>query len=274
MLASFVLLLFITYSAQAAEPSPPVEIFECGAQLLSLSALRFQFTNPRCNPPEMSPERQRALKALIISTYGLNVSDWNQRTLASKRFEADRSAFSRQQRKLKENELAARRAGQESERIEQHAQRIQKREAEEAAAHERQKAEQVLLVERMARLRSGDIKVATFDDARLLYAPVKNLQLIMLSPLLSPDSAMYAGAAQLDAQEGSSLLRIRATSLNGPVYAFCKITSRTIRVSAEKMRIAGRVQIVGRYIGNQAYETVAGERKLGPLIEVAYIDPN
>ena len=134
------------------------------------------------------------------------------------------------------------------------------------------------------KLLSGEVKVASFDDAVLLYSPVKNLVNVIRSPLLSPSDAVYgASGLRLDAENEPGTLRLKAWTIDPdegfgfapmPSYVFCRITKKTIKVGERDFRINGVVSVVGRYIANQDYQTVSGETKMAPILELLYIGTN
>jgi hypothetical protein len=156
----------------------------------------------------------------------------------------------------------------------------------EQAKIEAEKAAQVeARVLRMAGLYKGEIKVASFDDALLLYFPEtvdaaqtnNKLEWVMTSPLLRPNNQVYGGVVVIDQEEGK-LIRAKIggyTSYYGGrvdvAYAMLRFTKKTVNYSERDMRVGGKVKVIGRYVQNFKYKTIGGEGKTAPLIEVMYI---
>lgn len=129
-------------------------------------------------------------------------------------------------------------------------------------------------VERQSRLRDGEIPVANFDDAMMFYEPML-LQGIMGSPLLKPDKELYAQRSVIvDGVEGKNLLRVKLflnsnwQGQGSPIYALVKGTKNTTDYSKGSMRIGKNIHVIGRYLKNTTYRTIAGETKLMPVIEL------
>lgn len=127
-------------------------------------------------------------------------------------------------------------------------------------------------------LKSGATPVKNFQDAVLLHAPTADLTDLMISPLLKPDRGIYRGLVRLDAQEGDDLLRAKIDSplfnrrLGGEVYyAHLLLTGKTVNFSPRSMRIGWGVNVIGRYVQNRKYTTIAGEERTMPVFEVMYI---
>ena len=129
------------------------------------------------------------------------------------------------------------------------------------------------LRDRQIKLKSGAVKPESINDALLLYAQ-RGLEEIMVSPLLSPDSEIYVGAVLIDQQEREGLLRVRMPGTSQPVYAWLRTGPKTVNYAPSLMRIGGGLIVVGRYIGNTKYRTVAREERTAPTIDVLYFgDP-
>lgn len=129
-------------------------------------------------------------------------------------------------------------------------------------------------IERQTRLRDGEIPVANFDDAMMFYEPMV-LQEIMGSPLLKPDKELYAQrSVVVDGVEGKNLLRVKLfinsnwQGQGSPIYALVKGTKNTTDYSKGSMRIGKTIHVIGRYLKNTTYRTIAGETKLMPVIEL------
>jgi hypothetical protein len=134
--------------------------------------------------------------------------------------------------------------------------------------------------DRKRKLRSGALKVESFEDAKLLHDPVKNLGDIAISPLLSPDALVYAGTVTLDIREKPNLIRAKTFFLAGNVvsgasvdfaYVWLRVTKKSANLVADSLRIGGNVGVVGRYTQNVEYRTVIGEQKTAPVLEVLYL---
>jgi hypothetical protein len=134
--------------------------------------------------------------------------------------------------------------------------------------------------DRKRKLRSGALKVQSLEDAKLLHDPVKNLDDIAISPLLSPNALVYAGTVTLDFQEKPNFIRVKTFFLTGNVvsgasmgfaYVWLRITKKSANLVADSMRIGGKVGVVGRYTQNVQYRTVIGDQKTAPVLEVLYL---
>lgn len=123
-------------------------------------------------------------------------------------------------------------------------------------------------------LKSGAAPVKNFQDAVLLHAPPADLTNLMVSPLLKPDKGIHSGQVWLDAEDGDDLLRAKIDSSRfggGVYYAHLLLTGKTVNFSPRSMRIGGAVNVMGRYVQNRKYTTIAGEEKTMPVFEVMYI---
>lgn len=144
---------------------------------------------------------------------------------------------------------------------------------------EKQRVKQEAEKQYQSQLKSGAVPVSNFQDAVLLHAPTASLTDLMASPLLKPDRGIYSGMVRLDAQDGDNLLRAKIdTSLlfggrfgGGIYYAHLRLTKKTVNFSPRNMRIGGAVNVLGRYVQNRKYTTIAGEEKTMPVFEVMYI---
>jgi len=199
------------------------------------------FTNSNCRPPKMAESENRRLLDVLIQEYKINLSD----PASLRDFDKE---LARRNKARREQELHAREVQQQN--------------------------DQTAKEERQHNLKTGAAKITSFDDAKLFYAPVKPLHEVMESPLLSPDGAIYSGNVVLDLQEKPGV--IRGKILYGyrenpqAAYVLMQQTKATVNFSPESMRIGGGVQVLGRYIQNVQYQTVAGETKTAPVLEVLY----
>lgn len=129
---------------------------------------------------------------------------------------------------------------------------------------------------RKTQLKNGVMPVSSFEDAILFYEP-NELRDVMNSPLLRPDNALYAAGVRVDGDEGD-LVRVKIgdgrNAFGGWVevaYAALRITKKTKSYSRSGMRIGGAIAVIGRYVQNKKYKTLAGQWKMMPVIEVMYI---
>jgi hypothetical protein len=228
------------------------------ANKLGVFALKLDllFRNPACSPPAMTTEEQNRLRAVLMSFYGSYGR-------GPQTFERDRIHREGLDRSAQADE-ARRTAQLEQQRAEEQEQvsETQKKETEDAAREERERL-----------LKSGKIKVENFNDAVLYLKPTYPLFDIIASPLLSPDRRMYSGGVILDALQEKNVLRVSPTYAAGPLYAFLKITEKTINYAPQgEMRLGNGFNVIGKYVDNRNYRTVSGTTKTAPVLEVLYMD--
>lgn len=147
------------------------------------------------------------------------------------------------------------------------------REKQELEQQELQKAKQEAEKQYQQLLRSGAVPVKNFQDAVLLHTPTSDLMNLMVSPLLKPDMSIHSGRVMLDAEDSDNLLRakLNLSLLGGGIYyAHLRLTKKTVDFSSS-MRIGATVNVMGRYVKNRKYTTIAGEEKTMPVFEVMYI---
>ncbi len=226
------------------------------------------FLNPECQEPNMPKEEQELLSKALNDEYWRFPDgygpEWTLRQIQENKRQ---SQMENERREMIQREAKQRRAIAEAEA---EAEKLQKQEQEKLA-----------LEERKQKLKNGAVQVADFTDAELVYAPTQNLSSIMASPLLAPDNGYYSGAVVLDAQQSLNLLRgnIRpiepSSSSVGYIqklyYVFLRTSNKTTNYAPAKMRIGATIKVLGRYVDNVKYNTVGGEQKVAPLIEVMYI---
>jgi hypothetical protein len=139
--------------------------------------------------------------------------------------------------------------------------------------NESSRREKIGAQERKQKLISGEIKIQNMDDALLLYSSTETMFWVMESPLLNPDGKVYVGLMNLDAQENSNSLRGQKDMGGlGTYYAFFRTNNKTTFFHKEKLRIGGALKVIGRYIGNKKYQTIGGEEKTAPVLEVLLIE--
>ncbi len=199
------------------------------------------FTNADCRLPKMEEPETRRLIVALMKEYQFDPNDPS--SLAA--FDKEQA---RREKVRREQELRA--------------QEIQKQN------------DQMAKEERQRKLKTGAMKITSIDDAKLFYAPFKPLHEIMESPLLSPDDAIYSGNVVVDLQEKPGVIRGKIaygyTQNPQTAYVYLQSTKATVNFSPESMRIGGNVQVLGRYIQNVQYQTVAGTTKTAPVVEVLY----
>ena len=253
------------------------DLFVCKPVLTSVAAGTFKFYNPNCNPPNISKEQQRVIRDSLVRYYGFDSSSWPEKEQAARQFRADADTISREERQRHSEELATAKAQRDNEQ-----QEARQREREAAAKQRREQevrreaaeqAKQAALVDRTKRLRSGEIKIASSDDAMLYYAPVGDLNDVMWRPLLKPDGAIYGALLMLDGEERDGVLRATVHPFSGArAYAILKVNAKSLQVNADRLRLNGNIWVIGRYFENQSYETIGGESKVAPVLTVSYIE--
>lgn len=133
-----------------------------------------------------------------------------------------------------------------------------------------------LIQERKRQIKSGKVTILNFEDAWLFHDTAKDISSIMRQPLLRPDSAIYWGLVTIDGEEQKDVLRIRLDlpGYSGPDirYSWLRTSNKTVNFAPSMMRISGQIAILGRYINNQKYNTVIGEQRTAPVIDVLFID--
>jgi hypothetical protein len=131
--------------------------------------------------------------------------------------------------------------------------------------------------EHIVKIRNGEEKIQNVSDA-ILYYSAKSLGSIAISPLLKPDNQYYSGLVIIDFQEKENLLRAKIENyvdIRGfhPIaYIFLSMDKKTISFNLELLRIGQKIGVVGRYIKNVSYITIAGEEKISPVMQVLYMD--
>lgn len=120
-------------------------------------------------------------------------------------------------------------------------------------------------------LSAGKLKIESVDDAGQVYRPDR-LQSIAASPLLKANGKVYASKAVLDAEEEEGLLRAVVIDQRGQYYAFLRTTKNTTFFNSDGLRVGGGISVLGRYVGNTKYTTLAGEAKSAPILDVMFIE--
>jgi uncharacterized protein len=152
----------------------------------------------------------------------------------------------------------------------------------EQRAQEKANSAQQAKNERVRKLRAGEIKIATMEDALAVYPDKGVLLDTAISPLLTPSGAVMTGYVVLDAQEKPGFIRSKITTAiaiqsgqegGGSTYIYLTLTKQSVNFAPDKLRINGSAQVIGKYVQNVQYQTVAGQQKIAPVIEVMYINP-
>ena len=152
----------------------------------------------------------------------------------------------------------------------------------EQRAQEKANGAQQVKNERARKLRSGEIKIASMEDALAAYPDQDVLIKTAMSPLLAPSGAVITGFVVLDAQEKPGFIRAKATTPiaihvgqegRGNAYIYLTLTKQSVNFAPDKLRINGSAQVIGKYVQNAQYQTVAGQQKTAPVLEVMYINP-
>lgn len=200
-------------------------------------------------------EEQNRLRQIVISKYQLDSRDPNVKMRGVREFTRDREA---RDERIRQEQARV----QEQQRAASISERDQKRMAEENAVKERERL-----------LKAKSIPIQNFVDAWLYFSPLKSIGQLMYSPLLSPDSGIYAGPVVLDFQEADKLLRVIGLETYGTdiTYAFLRINNNVVNYAPNAMRIKAEMCVIGRYVGNQRYRTILGVEKIAPVIEAIYL---
>lgn len=138
---------------------------------------------------------------------------------------------------------------------------------------------------RQEQLKSGAIAIASFNDAALsqdrfsfIFSNVaENLHEVMLRPFLKPNHAVYSGTVMIDGEERGALrVRVGGGRVWGEwvdiAYATLRLSKKSVNYSQQDWRKGSLVRVIGRYVGNNKYTTVAGEDRVMPVIDVMYVD--
>lgn len=157
---------------------------------------------------------------------------------------------------------------------------IQKKEEQKRAIELVEQKEQLRI--RQSKLKSGEIIASNFDDSMFLHAP-KQLEEIMVSPLLRPDNSIYGQPIGqydqkliVDGDEGENILRVKIICIlcgrrGEPRYAIVRLTKKTLDYSQAALRIGSSIKLIGRYVQNTKYKTIGGEEKSMPVLDAMYL---
>ncbi len=162
------------------------------------------------------------------------------------------------------------------------AKRIAVRQEEERRAAEQQQAEAA----RVAALKAGQVKPGNLKEAAIVYNAEHGGSLAS-APKIRPDGAMYymngkikmAGdrpefLAALSSSQDNELLanalrRSRGMGESTDYFAVV-IPNQLQKYYFDGAKIEGGFDLVGRYVSNTKYKTVAGQEKTAPVFEAVY----
>lgn len=175
----------------------------------------------------------------------------------------------------REQEAEAWRQEKEAEREE----KIQRREAAKIAEIERQRAAESeaarMAEERAEAVRAKRIAPATIEDLEALYDPDDGWD-IAASPKVKPDRAQYVISGTVSRHVSDGILLCETVpgkdEFIGHYFTvrFSKKTKKA-RDILDRMRIGGRLFVVGKYVANLNYQTVAGSWKVMPIFDADHL---
>lgn len=180
-----------------------------------------------------------------------------------------------QDKEQRERDAEAWRQEKEAEREEN----FQRREAARVADIERQRAAAAeayrLAEERAIAVRTGKIKASTIEDLQTLYDPDDGWD-IAQSPKLKADRERYIISGTIARAESDAMFICQTVPGKDEFignYFGVRISGKTKkeRDILERMRINGRLFVVGRYTANRKYFTVGGEQKVMPFFDADHI---
>ncbi len=240
-----------------------------------------KFGNPACASPLMASSEQDRLRTFVIEHYGLHSQDSRIRMEGVTAFQRDtytrnlqeqqaREARARAESQVREAIKQAQNEEAQRGRLEQERAADRRRVEERRAEDEKKQNLRQSTSLRMAALKSGSAQIENIEDAVLFHGPLLDISAIMFSPLLTPDRAVYGGLIIIDKKEDEkSLLGKRDYGV--VTYVLLRMTRSTKIFDPKLMRLNSQVGVIGRYVGNFDYRTIAGERKTAPVLEVLFI---
>lgn len=179
-----------------------------------------------------------------------------ERRSMQQQLDADRA----EQQELLKADRAQHKAALESKRIED----------DRKAAEDARKAD-----ERADAVRSKRIQPATIEDLEVLYDPEDGWD-ISASPKIKPDRAQYIISGTITRHVSDAVLLCETVHEDGEFLGhyftvrFSKKTKKA-RDILDRMRIGGPLFVVGKYIANLNYKTVAGAWKVMPIFEADHL---
>lgn len=153
---------------------------------------------------------------------------------------------------------------------EQRAQALAKQEAEQKAIQE---AKAKAFNQRIADIRAGKAKIQTADEATAIYG-ASNGDSLTVQPMLHPDGKNYVIHGYLDPVGGlqSDHFVLRAMVIGMPAYAYINVDESKISLPPQT-RVGSSLVVVGTYLDNSSYETVAGTRRYMPVFNALFVQP-
>ena len=161
--------------------------------------------------------------------------------------------------------------------------KIASRQEEERQAVAQQQADAA----RVAALKAGQVKPANLKEAAIVYNAEHGGSLAS-APKIKPDGAMYYMNGKIKmAGEKPEFFAAISSSQDNELLANALRRSRGIGESTDYFavvipdqlrkyyfdgaKIEGGFDLVGRYVSNTKYKTVAGQEKLAPVFEAVYL---
>lgn len=171
------------------------------------------------------------------------------------------------------------------ERIKVKSEQIAIAKAEEyARQQEAKKQETILIKEKLElekNLRDGTAKPQNLEQAKIAYGS-EDGEYVVKSPKLNPDGKLYHLIGTIEKASGDLPEFIGKIYIN---YAYAALSPSILSISPyfyvnipeelrayyfDNARIGGYFSLVGKYVANTEYETVAGQEKTAPVFEAIY----
>lgn len=152
----------------------------------------------------------------------------------------------------------------------------QQEEAERKAASDKQELEAL-----NRDLVSGRVKPTNIDQAIIAF-DAKDGESIVKSPKINPDNKLYhligtieKASSDLPEFIGKIYINYAFAALSPSIlsinpYFYVNITEELQAYYFDNARIGGYFSLVGKYVANTEYETVAGQEKTAPVFEAIY----
>jgi hypothetical protein len=163
----------------------------------------------------------------------------------------------------------------EAERIEREERRKTERAQQQAALEAKMAEDERKAEERAEAVRAKRIAPATIEDLEALYDPADGWD-IAASPKVKPDRAQYVISGTISRNVSDGILLCETVpekeEFIGHYFTvrFSKKTKKS-RDILDRMRIGGRLFVVGKYVGNLNYQTVAGAWKVMPIFDADHL---
>ncbi|HZR02673.1 MAG TPA: hypothetical protein VFA81_05835 [Burkholderiales bacterium] len=123
---------------------------------------------------------------------------------------------------------------------------------------------------RLDDLKTGRATLQSVNDGLLLYKP-SNGSGVVLQPKLSPDQKVYVLVGALDRAEGKDL--VFQMPSNQVSYFIGRLSAGTKQEPGFEPRYNTVVRVLGKYIDNTQYTTVAGTVRTSPVFEIIVMGP-